>query len=718
MVSIADDSFIKGSIYRSRFVDYNKRYLYRYRGVVADMTAGNVFVKDVLFDDMYKDKILSQETYETYYESLRQLFGKLPFTLDETDEEFYNRILHLRRSYITPRVIEYIKNNPESIGETYAIDQRDLLKEKIDESKALFIFVDECKYLDLIKEFYLNIDQEKQVTFVVHKDAYLERSGQVDISLPNPIFDEHFGIGFDLSKYQVPEGSLIIGFGEWFMAAFKALHVDAFVWSTSQEILTRGLTNASSKTDLQCIYIPKGLDLVSDFEIVEKSLINYRVYDWLLKDHGRGIYDIPAVDLVDKYPDYFISHDSDKRVAIDHVHLSDDLLKSRVDQIQDHMKKHVDGLEMNQMVYRDRNNLPIKVNYFKLPYDMSYDMSILSYDSSQNIRDLYRHKQLSLGIATNFLFFTTEKTIGTYNRLRKNRPKEQYNHFGWHMDYKKDHYETFPLYNKAMIAMTEEGLVFKRMSLDGGKVTINNHEFTWTSDQVNTDDHLDFKIYTPLYYKNNQTYYLEDTCPVGEGRINLVIINKDLVLVKEGDVLLPSIGVVLSFDRDYFTQFLDLDEPLTCQLSLENDYKWAYGGGMFLVHNGQAYDSKEKLHAAFTSEGWLYNLSKQTQDSETFRLDKHPRTVIGQTKAGDLFMFVCAGRSKHSVGADYLDLIAISKELFGDVQHLMNLDGGASSFMGAIIDSEVLALNDITFTNDSCAGMLRPLNSLINIRFK
>lgn len=80
-------------------------------------------------------------------------------------------------------------------------------------------------------------------------------------------------------------------------------------------------------------------------------------------------------------------------------------------------------------------------------------------------------------------------------------------------------------------------------------------------------------------------------------------------------------------------------------------------------------------------------------------------------------MVVCSGRSKHSVGADYLDLIRIAKTLFDDVEMLVNVDGGASSFMGLIHRGEVLELSDVTFTNDSSAGTLRPLNSIFTITY-
>lgn len=221
--------------------------------------------------------------------------------------------------------------------------------------------------------------------------------------------------------------------------------------------------------------------------------------------------------------------------------------------------------------------------------------------------------------------------------------------------------------------------------------------------------------------------FREKIVTVGKNRVNLILINNDVVCIKQGNVILPSLGVVLSFSAEKFLRTFGIrkfdengyyiDEPISCLFKTrwDQDIEWSYGGGMFLINEGQAFDNEELLMNEFAREGWLRDLSKQTQGSLTYKNNKHPRTMIGKTYGGKFFIIVCTGRSKYSVGADYLDLIRIAKELYCDVEYLMNIDGGASSFLGIVFDGEVVPLTDITYTEDSAAGEIRELNSILRI---
>ena len=712
-ISIADDSFILGSIKRKQYRNYNKRNLYRYNGVVADLSNGHSFVHDALMHQMHEEVLISDHSYNAYTEALGDLFDALPESEDTTDELWFDKIEILRSKHLNQEMNQRIKmiEEVQLKDEFTGIDQRIILEKFLERDEAFFIFINDCKYLTIIKEIYSRCNKDK-VTFVIHKkhEAFI-KSILIDATI---IVDDSFGGGFSLNKYNVPSSGVIIGFGEWFIGAFKNLNVPAFVCCESNEILTRGLTNTTDKRELHFIYVPKDFNILSAFYVVEKSIMNYRLYSFLYMKEGESAYHIEISELMKKYPEYFICYDMDTVINFDQIgplnHTS--FYSNRVGFLNETVLNHHPDMMLGQKIFKDEDDNPIKVNYLKMS---KYNMNVSSYNEAMDIRGLMRKEKSSLALITNFLFFTTEKTIDTYNTLRKNRPDEQYHHHGWHMDYMLDEYEKFPLYNKAMIAMGKDGRVkFSRKRLQGGTISIGNKVYKWTKDQVDTDKKFDFKIYTPMYYRNNDTNYFNDFFEVGDGRINVVIVNNEIVTVKEGNVLLPSIGVVLSFDKQIYNE-VDKCSNIVLKLDGSDEYEWAYGGGMFLIHNGQALDSVEKLKAGFDEEGWLCNMSKQTQDSETFRLDKHPRTVIGETYSGELFIIVCSGRSIYSVGADYFDLIKIAKSLFKDVRYLMNLDGGASSLMGAVFNGEVFTLNDITYTNDSCAGMVRPLNSMIKI---
>lgn len=84
------------------------------------------------------------------------------------------------------------------------------------------------------------------------------------------------------------------------------------------------------------------------------------------------------------------------------------------------------------------------------------------------------------------------------------------------------------------------------------------------------------------------------------------------------------------------------------------------GGGPFLVVGGKKFvDWKE---AGF---------------AQTFALKRHPRTAIGKTKEGDIWMVAVEGRQSMSEGANLDELAAIMQDL-GCIDAI-NLDGGGST---------------------------------------
>ncbi len=92
----------------------------------------------------------------------------------------------------------------------------------------------------------------------------------------------------------------------------------------------------------------------------------------------------------------------------------------------------------------------------------------------------------------------------------------------------------------------------------------------------------------------------------------------------------------------------------------------AVGGGPMLVEEGET---------AIDAEDEGFNLS-------AFVAARHPRTAIGRTADGDLWLVVVDGRSPLSLGASLPELAAIMRRL-GCVE-AMNLDGGGSTAMAAM----------------------------------
>ena len=108
-------------------------------------------------------------------------------------------------------------------------------------------------------------------------------------------------------------------------------------------------------------------------------------------------------------------------------------------------------------------------------------------------------------------------------------------------------------------------------------------------------------------------------------------------------------------------------------------------------------------------------LSRQTQESDLHTLSKHPRTAIGQTDNGDMVLLVFSGRSRLSAGADYIEMCRIARTIYPDIRQLMNVDGGASAVLCMVHDGTVVEMNAPSTSSVSCAGMARPIKTLLYI---
>ena len=140
---------------------------------------------------------------------------------------------------------------------------------------------------------------------------------------------------------------------------------------------------------------------------------------------------------------------------------------------------------------------------------------------------------------------------------------------------------------------------------------------------------------------------------------------------------------------------------------------WAFGGGMSLISGGESLFEHEAGLARLEDEGWLGPLSRQTQESEIHRLSKHPRTAVGVTDQGELFVLVFSGRTALSAGADYAQMGKIARTLVPNVRHMMNVDGGGSAVFGMAVGKVFVELSYPATSYSSPAGMVRRINTLL-----
>ena len=344
-------------------------------------------------------------------------------------------------------------------------------------------------------------------------------------------------------------------------------------------------------------------------------------------------------------------------------------------------------------------------------------------------------------LVSNFLFFLTEKLGVLYNDLRSDRPREQADAAAGHLDYmlcceNGARKETFPLFAKTCIAGKEDGsFLFFPFELGGGTLRWGDKTLSWTKEDVNPEEPGEICVYTPMFTAgetnaDRETYRLS----VGQGRINMVILQDRVTCLRKGDVILPSVGVVVSMTEHKAASLLEnreslgdgyysvdntllsveLEPPQAINAHVWKNVRWAYGGGMGLVCDGESLCDGD-LDAWFAKQGWLSPLSRQTQESALHKLAKHPRTAIGTAENGDLLILVYSGRSRRSSGADYKDMIHIARSLYPDVRNLMNVDGGGSAMLGLVHKGAFMELSYPATSMGSCAGQVRPINTIFYI---
>lgn len=757
MCYIASNDFIKGSFSRRKFEGYSKITQYQYREIIADMTTENRFVKDGFLETLKSRGLIEQNIYDEYIGELTRFFRKLPDMADKTDEELYSDVINYRRNlldngcrqYIDEIKADYYKREVDHLAIT-GIDQSDILDSLYDKTNNIYFIIDDYTYVGAmielykkIKEYsdniYIIIKEENSVHSMVTKndlECYLKiKADDIPIKELNLIVDDYYYYGFDLDQIQLMSSNdILIGFGEWCLASFKKLNVEAFVYCRSSELMTRALTNSIDEEEIHFIYIPRGYDMIKHVSLVEKTAFNYRMSNWIYNQIGMEAYQRDLDTLLREFPSIFVSSNSDKVLDLNYewtgINKSDSLdIPQQL--IKKYIKKKHDYLDIGDYVYKDRFGNDIRVNYVKLNNSKDLNISIKTWNSAMNPRAYFKNHEYGDCLVSNFMFFVTSKTIEMYNSLRRSRERERINRHGWHIDYKLEsniygRHETFPLYNKAAIGKKKNGAIeFFRKTLKSGKVIVNNVEIKWQECDINSNTNRDVILYTPFVMENGHIEYNHYRKKVGENRVNIICVDDSITCIRKGDVILPSIGVVISLSMERWDLlfpdmscdsdgYFDIGQiHFDLYLYDHDEYEWCYGGGMFLIYDGMEFDTEKKLSDELACEGWLTQLSMQTQESEIHKIDKHPRTAIGLTKDNKFFTLVCSGRNKRSVGADYFDLIEISNILFGDVKYLMNIDGGASSFLAYTTQKELFELNDIAYSYSSCAGVVRSINSIM-----
>ena len=691
--------------------------------------------------------LITRRMFETYINTLTDTI----YNFDKFDvfssESLYGYISSIRRSVFRDAVDKYTQSlakgeycfTPDGIDQSGKKDG--LLKGR----KAVIFSLNQA---EMFKYMLEDIKKAEDNEIWVICDSVLADMLPENVKLLR-LCDDGVGYDAELQSYVDENNACLIVYGEEGLTACRGLRIDSVVYAVPHGYLAQAVTGLWSGEGC-IVYVPKGFDVTKYVPLTQKTRLNYSILYSLWLEYGDSIYEMNAEQLYSRYPSYFVNVYSGRK--------SDLPLDIRANSFSDFDKQ----LDENLRDYLSSfENAEYKSAYF----DEKMDMREICYDSTKNqggilvqavkIKKAEKSRVISCekgktprhtfeklgesgtGIVSNFLFFMTPKLGVLYNDLRKDRPYEQADAASGHLDYMlSDGKETFPLFSKACIAMKDDGrFLFFNHRLGGGRVTISGIDFTWKETDVNSDV-SSIRVYAPSFAAKDRdvdrnTYSIA----VGEGRINIVILRDKVTCIRKGDVLLPSVGTVLSLEEKAALPLLEkcvslgdgyydvsgltlevcLDPPKGIDSEEWKKVCWAYGGGLTLIKDGVGLCDGDNMNRWFDEEGWTNPLSRQTQESNLHSLVKHPRTAIGCTDDGSLVILVFSGRTWRSTGADYSEMITVARQLFPNINYLMNCDGGGSAMLGMVHNGNFLELSFPSTSSGSCAGQVRPINTVFYI---
>lgn len=651
------------------------------------------------------------------------------FHIEELDdvpvELIYHKVHAIRKEHFGEALDRYLTelahNAPEFIPD--GIDQQTKKDQLMEKSDALIFVLTDASLWKLFRQ-----DLEK----AAGKQILVIDTGLVPESLLPQTRQTYTG------------NAAVLFYGEEGLTVYHGLAADAIVHSSTEGYHARAITGLREGQKV-LVYIPKAMDMTKNVPLTSKTRLNYSILYKLWKDHGDRVYDLTLSQLYARYPAYFVNVYSGlpSGLPLEIKANGPEEFDRQLDEgLRTYLSSFPNAEFLSAYFDEELNAAPISYNGQPQPgilvqaarIKCAAGAKVLSCEKGVTPRQMFKKTALpGTALVSNFLFFMTPKLGILYNDLRQDRPLEQADAASGHLDFMKvAQTETFPLFYKACIGMKDDGtFLFFNFRLGGGQVTIGGMDYRWKKQDVDNG-----RIYTPYYsFKDRDADRATYRCAVGEGKVNVILLRDKVTCIRKGDVLLPSVGVVLSLSQEEAAPLLEKCNPLddgyydvsglSLQVQLDppegidadqwDKVRWAYGGGLTLIRDGVGLCDSDHMERWFDREGWTTPLSRQTQESNLHSLVKHPRTAIGCTADGSLVMLVFSGRTWRSTGADYSEMITIARKLFPNIQFLMNCDGGGSAMLGLVTDGDFLELSFPSTSSGSCAGQVRPINTVFYI---
>lgn len=721
-------------------------------------------INDELAQQMLERGFITDGQKAAYEEKVCRSFDDLSAHDDSTVEEVYRHIHSLRREMLGVNALEQIRECLRQQGVEFTagpVDQTAKKQDLVQKSSRVIFVLQQPELYGLMRRELENAQK-------LGKEIYIVASPRQGDDLPSrQTLEQWFG-GLDGIHYlqdtdrQLQDACLLY-YGEEGLLRCRALACDAVVTATPKGYYAQAVVNQLGVSRGCVVYIPRGFDITRYVGLKTKTQLSYWQLSRLWQDFGDSIYALTPEQLYRAYPAYFIniyengSHCPEAAAGYP-IRIAAGEDATRFEQLREQaITDYLGSLENVDFVsaYFDENLKRSPICWDagqKQPGILVQSVKVKKAQGSQVIScgkgTTPRQKFAALGlpgtgIVSNFLFFLTPKLGVLYNDLRADRPYEQADVMAGHLDYMLAYrdgkrVETFPLFRKTCIAMKENGeFMFFNFRLGGGKITLADTTVSWGKENVDTGKG-DVQVYTPYYSMpdadaDRATYRKA----VGAGRVNLVILQDRLAVLRNADVILPSVGAVISLDQTQGQALIDrlglhemadgyydtgaleltitLDPPESVSKEDWAQIKWAYGGGLSLILDGEGLCDGDHMDDWFAREGWKSPLSRQTQESTLHQLVKHPRTAIGTTADGSLVILVYSGRTWRSTGADYREMISIARQLYPDIRCLMNVDGGGSAMLGMVHEGSFMELSCPSTSTGSTVGMVRPVNTVLYI---
>lgn len=720
------------------------------REVAVSVSRNNATVTridDLMASQMLKDGLIDRQQYNSYIEALTEDIYNIDRFDSTSVERLYAYIAHFRKKRLGCAVDSHLISlaKGECVFTPDGIDQSSIKESLLDKRKAVIFAITQAELFgSMLKD--IKLAAEKDIWVLC--DSALAELLPKNLRLLNA---DGGGVFYDacLQRHIDNGDACLFVYGEEGLISCRGLTLDAIVHAVPTGYHAQAITGLWGGEGC-IVYVPRGYDMTVNSPLTEKTRLNYKVMYNLWKDRGDGVYGFDLNELYRLYPEYFINIYSGNVSRLP-ITIKANCFSEFDRQLDEGLGNHLGGFENAEYcsAYFDKGLVrqPICYDSAKcqdgilvqaVKIKKAESARVISCEKGKTPRQMFEKLKFSgTGIVSNFLFFMTPKLGVLYNDLRADRPYEQADAASGHLDYMlAGGVETFPLFAKACIAKRDDGrFLFFNHRLGGGNACISGINYRWEKQNVNSDTSF-VRIYAPSYAApdrdaDRNTYKKS----VGEGRVNIVLLRDRVTCIRKGDVLLPSVGVVLSLTEEAAMPLTEKCAPLTdgyydvsgLTLEIKLDppdgisslewarVSWAFGGGLTLIRDGIGLCDGDNMNKWFDGEGWTNPLSRQTQESNLHSLVKHPRTAIGCTSDGSLVILVYSGRTWRSTGADYSEMITIARELFPDIRYLMNCDGGGSAMLGMVRDGEFLELSFPSTSSGSCAGQVRPINTVFYV---